>query len=85
MGRAGTRLGGGWRGERKGLKGRRELLKAVRYNLYNGDRICTEEDILKDYGLLRQTEEIVAIGFVRGSIIRGLSLDPCPSEVDVEE
>lgn len=45
---------------------------------------CTEENVLEDYGLLRQTQEI-AVVFVCGGVIGCLLFDSRPGEVDIEE
>lgn len=48
-----------------------------------------EEDVLKDYGLLGQAEEVLIVGFVDGrvdrGIRRGLLFDAGPGEVNVEQ
>jgi hypothetical protein len=83
--RAGRRSGSGWRGGRRGLRERKGSLELVREAVHREKNRRTEENILEDYGLLRQTKEVVAVGLVRRRIIGCLLLDSCPSKVDVEE
>jgi len=45
---------------------------------------CTEKDILEDYGLLRQTQEI-AVVFVYGGVVGCLLFNSRPGEIDIKE
>ena len=47
--------------------------------------IPTEEDILKDYGLLCQSKEMAVADFIRRGLCGGLPLDAGPGQVHIKE